>query len=248
MTQPQSAVQDGQQSLEGGAAPETAAQVLVANVTAKRPDLKLVYKPLRPSDAELRAAEAKAAQERAEKIDRAIVKAKEAKAKADSAAEQKKLKAKKRGRAGDDEPDSALKKPADSAAAALAPHSDQGSGFEPPEMVFPQKPRITLRHEQYLTVMRSGVLSKYQMEQYHEVGAIVDVQLVQYEKMVDKGLLAVMQEQAFQQQLSNYTQTLHNMALQQQMNLRLPSLRYQCQSHVHRSMIAIVEVRVIVMV
>ena len=227
MTQPQSAVQDGQQSLEGGAAPEIAVQTAAQVLVAKRPDPKFVYKPMRPSDAELRAAEAKAAQERAEKIERAIIKAKEAKAKADSAAEQKKLKAKKRGRADGDEPEGAAKKPADAAAATMAPHTGNGSSFEPPEVVFPQKPRITMPHEQYLTTMRSGVLSKYQQEQYHEVGAIVDVELMQYEKMVDRGLLTVLQEQTFQHQLSNYMQTLQKVALQQQMNLRLPSLRYQ---------------------
>ena len=200
---------DGEQSHEDSA-------ILVP--VARRPDPNFVFKPTHSESEQ----QTKAAQERAEKIERMIVKSKEAKAKVDTATEQKKLKAKKRGRVEGEDPAVVQMKPADGASFQTAWQDCRERTSS--SIALPQKPRIVMSHEQYLTIMRTGLLTRYQQEQYHEVDALIDIELAQYEKIVISGLLTLPQERAFQQQLVKYTDSLHKIALQQQMNLRLPSL------------------------
>jgi hypothetical protein len=184
-------------------------------VVARPPDPNFVYIPknaaaaaANPSDP---AAAAKAVAEKAEAIERQILKAREARDKAQKAAELRAQNLKKKQKGPEGEPLQSGNNVPIPTAWPVAPPGVR-------------KPVINVSKEQYPSIMRTGLLTRYQQEQYHEVGVLVDVELDQYEKLVAAGLIYVLQQQSFQQQTKTYVHALQNIELQAQMNLRLPNL------------------------
>ena len=189
-------------------------------VVARPPDPNFVYIPknaaaaaANPSDP---AAAAKAVADKAEAIERQILKAREARDKAKVSLALKaaqlraqNLKKKQKGLEGEPVP-SGNNVPIPTAWPVAPPGV--------------RKPVINISKEQYPAIMRTGLLTRYQQEHYHEVGVLVDVELDQYEKLVAAGLIYVLQQQSFQQQTKTYAHALQNVELQAQMNLRLPNL------------------------
>ena len=177
-------------------------------VVARPPDPNFVYIPKSAAAAAASPADpvaaAKAAADKAEAIEKVILKQRE---KAQKAAELRNLKKKKKG-------------PEDE----VVPHPEAAQVAEVPVRRAMKRPGILITKEQYPGIMRTGLLTRYQQEQYHEQGHLVNVELDQYEKLVAAGHIHILQQQAFQQETKTYVHTLQDAEVQAQMNLLLPSL------------------------